>query len=345
MELLDYLKKFGTEFDSTYETLIDEIYNNLKDNMSIDKSVDEAISSTDFVHNIEDKLMSTIIECYAINYEVSDEEELREVLLNKAWIGNRALNDRLGTLSVVMITQMKDTLKANDLLLESLADYLDENSSNMYLYNLKRKLFRFSQYDDSVLDVIEELDTLKDNVTKESVKEISAHIKKIRLLIMFGIMAKNIKSFVKNQYVRLSNTEGARAEYEALLRKTKDRDDVFGYQWVLSPIHHQFPFDICDVNAYSNVGFGKGIYPKNRMPVFPAHGHCMCRILPVYKKDLEAKVNNKFNNKAVSNYIDNLPENDRRRLFTNTNYEIYKHTKNNSLISNYGGYENPTIRA
>jgi hypothetical protein len=107
-------------------------------------------------------------------------------------------------------------------------------------------------------------------------------------------MKSNIKSFIKNRYTMLSNTEGARANFEGLLRKTKGRNDVFGYRWLLSPAHYKYPFDVCDVNANSNVGFGKGIYPKNKMPFYPAHGHCICRIQAVYKKDLGSKINNRF---------------------------------------------------
>ena len=75
--------------------------------------------------------------CYLLEYEVDDEEELKDVLLNKAWIENDTLRGRLDLLSDTIVTQMKDTLKSNNLILESLTYYLDENSSNMDLYNLK----------------------------------------------------------------------------------------------------------------------------------------------------------------------------------------------------------------
>ena len=115
MELLDYLKKFSSTFDSLYDELAKEIYNNMNNNMSIDKSVDEAFSSTDFVNNLEDKLLETIIDCYKIEYD--GEEELNDTLLNKAWVGNEALKDRLDSLSNIIVTQMKDTLNSNNILL------------------------------------------------------------------------------------------------------------------------------------------------------------------------------------------------------------------------------------
>ena len=344
MELLDYLKEFSSDFDDLYEGLIKEIYNNLKNNISIDKSVDDAFSSTDFVDKLEDKLLDIIMSCYLLEYEVDDEEELKDVLLNKAWIENDTLRGRLDLLSDTIVTQMKDTLKSNNLILESLTYYLDENSSNMDLYNLKRKLQSYSQYDDSVLDILEDLDTMKNSITKESVDKVSSSLSGIILLLLFGIMKSNIKSFIKNRYTMLSNTEGARANFEGLLRKTKGRNDVFGYRWLLSPAHYKYPFDVCDVNANSNVGFGKGIYPKNKMPFYPAHGHCICRIQAVYKKDLGSKINNRFDNRAVDKYVSALSEKDRSKLFTMDNYEKYKKTNDSGLINNYGGYVNPIVR-
>ena len=344
MDLLDYLKEFSSDFDDMYDELSNEIYNNLKNNISIDKSVDEAFSSTDFIDNMNNRLLDIIVSCYIIEYNVDNKEELKDILLNKAWIGNDNLKDRLDSLSIIIATQMKDTLKSNNLILESFTDYLGEGSSNIDLYNLKRKLQTYSQYDDSVLDIIDDLNTMKDNITKESVDNISSSINSIILLLLFGIMKSNIKSFIKNRYTMLSNTEGARANFEGLLRKTKGRNDVFGYRWLLSPAHYKYPFDVCDVNANSNVGFGKGIYPKNKMPFYPAHGHCICRIQAVYKKDLGSKINNRFDNRAVDKYVSTLSEKDRSKLFTMDNYEKYKKTKDSGLINNYGGYVNPIVR-
>ena len=342
MELLDYLKEFSSTFDSLYDELAKEIYNNMNNNMSIDKSVDEAFSSTDFVNNLEDKLLETIIDCYKIEYD--GEDELSDILLNKAWVGNEALKDRLDSLSNIIVTQMKDTLNSNNILLESFTDYLDDTSTNMDLYNLKRKFNPYSEYDNGVLDIINDLDNMKDNITKESVNKVSSAINGIIMLLLAGIIKKGVKSFIKNRYVMLCNTEGARANFEGLLRKTKNKSDVFGYRWMLSPIHHQFPFDICDVNANSNVGFGRGIYPKNRMPMYPAHGHCICRIQAVYKKDLGTKVNNKFDNKAVNKYVSTISEKDRSKLFTRANYESYKKSNDTNLINNYSGYVDPHVR-
>ena len=60
------------------------------------------------------------------------------------------------------------------------------------------------------------------------------------------------------------------------------------YKWSLSSRH---PVDdICDMYAEADLyGLGKGVFPKDAAPENPAHPHCLCHYVPVYRSELEGK--------------------------------------------------------
>ncbi|MBQ9284197.1 MAG: hypothetical protein IJ216_04020, partial [Acidaminococcaceae bacterium] len=82
---------------------------------------------------------------------------------------------------------------------------------------------------------------------------------------------------------RIARTENARSYYEAQLAAAKDNPDIFGFKWVMSSAHVHSEKD-CDCAMYANldIGYGKGVYPKDKVPFLPAHPHCMCHLKIVY---------------------------------------------------------------
>ncbi len=50
--------------------------------------------------------------------------------------------------------------------------------------------------------------------------------------------------------------------------------------------------DICDFYARVDIGYGKGIVPKEQMRTLPLHPHCRCKYEPVY---LDSKERAKYN--------------------------------------------------
>ena len=86
---------------------------------------------------------------------------------------------------------------------------------------------------------------------------------------------------------RIARTENARSYYEAQLAAAKDNPDIFGFKWVMSSAHVHSDTD-CDCAMYANldIGYGKGVYPKDKVPFLPAHPHCMCHLKIVYVWDV-----------------------------------------------------------
>lgn len=88
---------------------------------------------------------------------------------------------------------------------------------------------------------------------------------------------------------RIARTESARAWYEGYMADSDSDDDVAGFKYTLSSAHKRKPYDICDVYANADFGFGKGIWPKGRQPEIPVHPHCMCYYGKVFKWQLKGE--------------------------------------------------------
>jgi len=80
---------------------------------------------------------------------------------------------------------------------------------------------------------------------------------------------------------RIARTETSRILNTAVIETYKNNDSCIGYRWVLNPGHKIT--DICDEYARVNFGLGKGVFPKGKQPHCPAHPHCMCKLIPVFK--------------------------------------------------------------
>ena len=87
----------------------------------------------------------------------------------------------------------------------------------------------------------------------------------------------------KSRYLaeRIARTEIARAYGLGFQDKVANDSDVVAIRWRLGRNHPE-P-DICDELASANrYGLGKGVYPKDSLPSYPAHPHCTCMLEEVY---------------------------------------------------------------
>ena len=82
---------------------------------------------------------------------------------------------------------------------------------------------------------------------------------------------------------RLARTEITRAHGQATIQAAARNPFVVGVRWNLSPSHPKV--DICDEHAGRDVGLGRGVYPVEAVPRYPAHPHCLCNLSPVVAED------------------------------------------------------------
>jgi hypothetical protein len=142
---------------------------------------------------------------------------------------------------------------------------------------------------------------------------------------------------------RIARTEDARAWFDGFILETQDDDLVWGYRWVLSNRHKYVPFDQCDVCANMDIGYGKGVYPKDKVPSIPRHPHCMCSLEIVYFDEIDTSA--RFNPDGARKYIDSLTEHQREALFGIDGAKAYKQgTDWQKLLRGWGGFENPVSR-
>ncbi len=80
---------------------------------------------------------------------------------------------------------------------------------------------------------------------------------------------------------RIARTEASRVLNTAIVEAYKDNPYCIGFQWKLNPAHQIT--DICDEYANADFGLGKGVFPKGKQPHCPAHPHCMCELIPIFK--------------------------------------------------------------
>ena len=77
---------------------------------------------------------------------------------------------------------------------------------------------------------------------------------------------------------RLARTEISAAAGRAIVNASIANPFVAGVKWTLSMSHRHV--DICDEHAAGGVN-GDGVYAPEAVPLYPAHPHCFCHLLPV----------------------------------------------------------------
>ena len=130
-------------------------------------------------------------------------------------------------------------------------------------------------------------------VRRQIVKGTTAGMRAAYSQLVDALEAQNEKALSKAIYVatqertryfadRIARTEMARAYQDGFLLKWDNNEDCVAYQWKLSGRHPRY--DICDLYAKANLyGMGAGVFPKDKVPLLPAHPHCMCFLKPVIR--------------------------------------------------------------
>lgn len=142
---------------------------------------------------------------------------------------------------------------------------------------------------------------------------------------------------------RIARTEDASAWFDSFILENQDDELVWGYRWVLSNRHKYVPFDQCDVCANMDVGYGPGVYPKNKLPSIPRHPHCMCSLEVVYVGEVDESV--PFNPDKAREYIDSLTDREKEALFGVNGAKAYANGENwQKWLRDWDGFKTPKTR-
>ncbi|WP_312560871.1 hypothetical protein [Anaerospora sp.] len=142
---------------------------------------------------------------------------------------------------------------------------------------------------------------------------------------------------------RIARTENARAWFDGFILETQNDDLVWGYRWVLSNRHKYTPFDQCDVCANMDVGYGKGVYAKDKVPSIPRHPHCMCSLEVVYYDEVNPSTT--FNPDKAREYINKLTHAQKEALFGANGAKAYAQGDDwQKWLRGWDGFGRPVTR-
>lgn len=147
--------------------------------------------------------------------------------------------------------------------------------------------------------------------------------------------AINVAINEKSRYIadRIARTEMARAYADGFFSKHNNDPDVIAYEYELSTRHPVF--DICDMYASSNMfNLGKGIYPKDRIPLIPVHPHCLCTYSVLYKGQIDLSKRRNQQHQAIAKWLGGLDEKHAVQVMGREGYNLFKASKTASSKSN-----------
>jgi hypothetical protein len=139
-----------------------------------------------------------------------------------------------------------------------------------------------SQWVRTVADIRDHISHLAETGTRSAAERVLAQIVTAVKTGNKGLVADALNWWIYDQQLynlkRIVRTEMANAGHLAIIESTFDDDTIIGYQWRLSGSHPAF--DICDDYANVDMGLGRGVFAKDKVPRAKAHPHCMCLLVP-----------------------------------------------------------------
>ena len=219
--------------------------------------------------------------------------------------------------------------------------FLDHGKSRDAVINVARKIydgygFRSKDMIDARKDLPEYLKRYFSRTpNKKSIERQIARLKTKPLRIAYqklvevadGTNKKALENAVKvaleekSRYYanRIAVTESQRSKNFARAKEYLDDDEIEFVRYRMSSKHPMM--DICDYYANLDVGYGKGIVPKEQMIHLPLHQHCMCRYDPYYRQ---------IDKKNPVKWIEKQPEHVQRQVLGG--YEQWKRWKEGASV-------------
>ncbi len=99
---------------------------------------------------------------------------------------------------------------------------------------------------------------------------------------------------------RIANTEEQRAFSLTNANNILNDKEIKFVKYAMSSRHPMT--DICDFYAALDIGYGKGIVPKEKMITLPLHPFCMCKYEPVYENIKKRPIKDPYAKTLFSNF-------------------------------------------
>lgn len=368
----DILKDYRKEYLALGDALVERILAKLKDGTPMIKAVDDAVKEAGFLGANAKAVSNVLFLAACAGYGVlpkfvtsASEKAIKDKLMSTPWTGDKMkLSKRLHTLKVRqnVVTAIASAMKQAKTVAEMAMDIYDGYNSGQGVLDqavLRKDLNKVLQMARRAVDGDEEiLDDLRKKARKIQQYTHSMKTKPLEAAYNEFVDACTadelsemaieraartaIEETTRYQAERMARTEAARAWFDGYIAAREDDSDVWGYRWRLSSRHYRCPFDQCDVCASMNVGYGKGIYPKNKVPSIPRHPHCMCMLEEVFSWEQEGE---EIDPDGAREYIDSLDERRKEALFGEDGRKAYEAGGDwQKLLRGWDGFRKPKSR-
>jgi hypothetical protein len=232
--------------------------------------------------------------------------KLTEAAFSRTWQDGKTLSDRLWVLNQDMQQGLKKVLKdgvaqgksANALIYEMQRSFERDGREKFVEQYVTREdwtsdLFKSGQnviknpamrkdWERTVSETKQLIEKLQKTGTRTAAEQTFKQMLKAVETGNEALLSSALKwwGYDKQLYYlkRIARTEMANAAHNAVIDSTIENPVIIGYQWRLSGTHPVY--DICDMYANVDMGLGKGVFTKEKVPRAKAHPHCMCTITP-----------------------------------------------------------------
>lgn len=370
----EILNDYKVLYNNSASGLIDDILARINSGTAVSKAVEQALKSTNFQGAYDDAVVNAVYQAACAGFGVlpsmvtsNSEKTIKNKLLSDSWAPDKMnLSHRIHTLDVrnTVVQTIRSSMQK--------ADAVNKIARNLY-----------DGYNNNESDALERTNEIAGNITelkKLALRAVNGDKKLIEQLIKKAdkvddyarsIRSNNLKAAYndlldaclslkqiaieratkvaleeKTRYLaeRIARTEATRAWFDGYIAERQDDSDIWGYKWVLSSRHSRVPFDQCDVCANMDIGFGKGVYPKNKVPKIPRHPHCMCMLEDVFEWEVENKSKD-IDTDGARKYLNSLGKNQKINLFGYDGYKAYEHGGDwQRLLIGWDGFNNPVSR-
>ena len=378
----EVLQQYRDTMDPQERKYVEEVLLLLSQGKTIIQAVDLALKTVPLTATAQAATVEAVYQAACVGYGilpkfVSSPADIKRRLLSDSWVSDgMKLSERLHGSSLRMRQAIIDTINASfqkqksvkQIAMELFDGYnrgkkvIREQELPIYLVRLQeaaRKVCAgdtgmLREFNDALKVAKKELEQFTArNLAGASNQMIAAQYKKFTEAATRAVETMNEKAMEKAAWVAvqeksraqdevIARTESARAWFDGFVAKYNDDPMVAGYKWTLSSRHHLVPFDQCDVCANANVGYGKGIYPKNRVPSIPRHPHCLCHLVVVYIDEMGS---GPFDPNGANEYIHSLTDKERRQLFGIEGEKQWQQGMSwQVLLRGWNGFSDPTSR-
>lgn len=331
------INDFTEQYKKYMQSAIDDVFNTMKQGYDIPQAVELVTSQKGFVNDklkelIENVLLSAVKVGNGKTPPKSKVQRIINKAMNKPWPDDEvSLKKRIKQLSSDTIYEIRRStmttvgnLNQVDIKIKNIEKLILQTSVDVRKVKEECRALRtvvgLATHGDRNVskDLYQQAERLIRALNGDSIKARTLAMKNLRYTVsqvweyaLPNALELAFKGKAAYRAERIARTEASRLYYESFIAKHQGNPDVVAYQWLLSPRHRIF--DQCDVCANINIGYGKGIYPKNLIPSIPRHPHCMCMIKAVHRNSMKKKHSLDIN--MAREYFNGLSERHLQDLF------------------------------